>query len=125
MSWTLGAYTNLVNPLDDEGKERRDAQQYSVFVSASGVARKHALGSGPRWTWEPTFDVGGSDYASLLDAYEAAAASAAGVTFESWDTTDTDSYTVIVYDWTDEPYTADGVVRHKVTFTIEAIEAAS
>ena len=46
------------------------------------------------------------------------------MTFKSWDVTDTDTYTAIVYEWLDDPYTANGGMYHKVSFTIEAVEPA-
>jgi len=122
MAWRLGSYVALVNPLADEGKERRDLRPYRTFVSASDVVRKHMVGTAVRWGWEPHFNCGGTNFSDLLAAYEAAAVEAGGVTFQSWDTTDTDTYTVIVYDWKDDPYTANGTLWHRVSFTIEAVE---
>jgi len=122
MSWTLGSYTTLVNPLNAEDKPRRDTAAYEVWRMADGTVRKHQVGN-ERFIWEPVFDVGGSDYDDLLAAYKAADGDADGVTFQSWDTVDSDSYTVIVYDWEDQPYTSAAGIRHRVTFVIEETTA--
>lgn len=119
MSWTLGAYTTLRNPLNAEAKPRRDAAAYEVWRMADGTVRKHVVGN-ERWIWEPVCDVAGTDYTNLLAAYAAAGANADGVAFVSWDTGDSGTYAAIVHGWEDDPYTAaGGTIRHRVRFTIE------
>ena len=119
MSWTLGAYTTLHNPLNAEAKPRRDVAAYEVWRMANGTVRKHIVGA-ERWIWEPRFDVGGSDYTNLLAAYVAAAVAATGVAFVSWDTGNAIEYSAIVHSWEDDAYTAaGGTIRHRVRLTIE------
>ena len=119
MSWTLGAYTTLHNPLNAEAKPRRDSAAFEVWRMADGTVRKHCVGN-ERWVWEPSFDVGGTDYTSLLAAYVAADQDADGVAFVSWDTGDATTYAAIVHDWEDDVYAVRGdTIRHRVRFTIE------
>lgn len=122
MGWTLGAFADLPNPADDEGAERSDLRPYALFTSADGTTRKHLAGREVRWGWRPSFVVGDDDFDDLLDAYEAAVEEEDGIAFLSWDTTDTASYTVIVYDWEEDPFTANDYVWHRVNFTLEAVE---
>ena len=119
MSWTLGAYTTLRNPLNAEAKPRRDGAAFEVWRMADGTVRKHVVGA-ERWIWEPAFDVGASDYTNLLAAYVAADADTDGVDFVSWDTGDAGTYAAIVHGWDDDAYTvAGGTIRHRVRFVIE------
>ena len=120
MTWTLGAYTTLHSPLNYEAKPRHDAASYEVWRMADGTVRKHMVGA-ERWVWEPSFDVGGTDYANLLAAYLAADEEPDGVDFYSWDDTDTAHYTVIVHSWTDDPYKNAQGTRHKVSLVIEGV----
>lgn len=119
MSWTLGAFTTLRNPLNAEAKPRRDVAAYEVWRMADGSVRKHVVGA-ERWLWEPRFDVGGDDLVSLRAAYYAAFDAVGGVDFVSWDPTDGVTRSVIVRDWEEDPKsTGGGGVRHRVQFTIE------
>jgi len=116
MTWTLGTYTTLVNPLRADVR-RTDEGARESWRMADGSVRVHVVGN-PRYVWEYRFDVlEGTEYDELKAAYDACWSTTK--TFDPPVTDDANTYTVTVYDWNEEAYTAAAGTRYKVSFTIE------